>query len=345
MKKEIIKPLQTIRFACFMMIFLYHTYFLCNILDGYYASRAVSFFVLLSGFFMYYQYYDKIISFNIKEFLKFVLNKIKKFYPLFLISSILPFIWYFGEKSFNFFKISKYLLLLQVYFPSGFFDFNGVAWFLSLTICLYLCSYIIFKIFKKLNIKKCIILIIFIFILMILWNKLIIYKSLDEEYFAYICPIPRIFEFYLGCLLSFFVLNIKGNDFYDKFKNKKIIWTILELLTIYIFINSLLKRVLVSPVYNRQLIHVPYNLLLLLIFYFQNGMISKIFSNKLLVYFGNISFNLYIIHQVIITFVCGHNVLNLQGRYLVIFIFIIVIVSAIFYDLLSKRVRKLILKK
>ena len=89
MERKMLTSLQGLKFICFIMIFGWHTYNFCNIFDSNYACRAVSFFMILSGFFMSLHYSEKIRKSTFKEHIIFVFRKIKKFYPLYLISLIL----------------------------------------------------------------------------------------------------------------------------------------------------------------------------------------------------------------------------------------------------------------
>lgn len=82
-EKRKIDSLQTLRAVAFIGIFLNHAG--SNIQ---WAAWGVSVFFTLSGFLMYYQYEDKELECSVKNNMSFSLNKIKKLYPLHIITMI-----------------------------------------------------------------------------------------------------------------------------------------------------------------------------------------------------------------------------------------------------------------
>lgn len=71
-----INSLQTVRALAFLSIFSQH----CGV--GSLGALGVSVFLILSGFLMYYSYFDREIGHTFKECVLFSYTKISKLYPM-----------------------------------------------------------------------------------------------------------------------------------------------------------------------------------------------------------------------------------------------------------------------
>lgn len=79
-----IKSLQAVRFIAFIIIFLVHT----DAINGSFGGVGVSIFLVLSGFVMTYAYWEKEMNYSIKGAIQFSINKIKKLYPLHIVTML-----------------------------------------------------------------------------------------------------------------------------------------------------------------------------------------------------------------------------------------------------------------
>lgn len=136
---KIIKSFQGLRVIAMLFIFFFHFKIhgegtFANIYnkffeDGYFA---VTFFFVLSGFLTFNKLKDKDISFSIKNSFKFMLNKMKKLYPLYAVMILIVFVVNVTpEKVFRWIILSiPSFLLLQSFVPLGavYFSFNGVVY-------------------------------------------------------------------------------------------------------------------------------------------------------------------------------------------------------------------------
>ena len=75
-----IKSLQGLRALGMLGIFLFHSGLLLK------GTFPVTFFFILSGFVIYYSYSSKIVKFDIKENIRWIGNRMKKLYPINLIT-------------------------------------------------------------------------------------------------------------------------------------------------------------------------------------------------------------------------------------------------------------------
>lgn len=87
--KERIGQLETLRFFAMLVIFTSHCYFMKYYIYGnwwiYNPIMGVDYFFMLSGFGLYYAYDDRSVS---KNGIMFAIEKIKKIYPLYLVSML-----------------------------------------------------------------------------------------------------------------------------------------------------------------------------------------------------------------------------------------------------------------
>lgn len=303
--KQKINSLQFFRLIAFLNVFLLHVRFYRITNFPIDAAWSVSFFFMISAFLYGYKFYDKDVQ--IKDTKKFVIDKIKKFYPIYAIMIFLFFPWdgFFYLKTFFpkfLFKLILCLTMTQSWYPNDLdysYGFNSPTWFLSTFMFLMiftipLCIY--FKNKTKNNITN-ILFIILLFLMNILYVKHIYFLKLPKTEFLYVFPLSRIFEFSIGILLGFIVKSLNKNDFV-KIKYK-CIFTFFELLTIIILFFSIKYLPSIFTKYYHSVIWTIPNILILLFFSLEKGYLSKFLGNKIFVYLGNLTFNAYIVHKIV----------------------------------------------
>ena len=271
------------------------------------ANIAVNYFFMLSGFGLYYSNY----SANRAELfptngIKFSINKIKKIYRLYIASLLLCSIHVFFDRMSRmslFGAIKNTILNLLIDIPlvqslSGInsigHSINPVAWFLSaLFICYMFCPFFYKIIFNIKNLKKILILIVFnIFLIMMLTtvlatikNNILINKKIIFDKLDYSTPYLRVFFVSLGMLLSKLFVNLQR--MLDKKTKNKMLFTIIEVATVIGAICwSILRNYFTSNSISSLLLDVLFPTVLLLIFAFQNGFISRLLTTKKLVFLG-----------------------------------------------------------
>ena len=150
MKTKRLDQLQFLRFIAFGFIFLFHA-FGSNLEPYLYTTNAayamVSFFFILSGFGSGYSSADKGEKPTVKAICYHLWKKIKKIYPLlfvttiyFVLQSDLPQAINTGNLELlkeNGWNLMKCLLMIQSW-GNPFLFYNGVTWFISTILFLYL---------------------------------------------------------------------------------------------------------------------------------------------------------------------------------------------------------------
>lgn len=268
-----------------------------------FGACGVVIFAMLSGYLVLYKNYNASMNnFSIVENIK---RKVKKFYPLhfftFLFAVPLSVMIFDGNTTVEIAKVVSNLLLIQAWIPdsSFYFSYNSVSWYLTLTIFFVFMTPFIVKVLKKLNCKMLIIttigIVIFQTLLVVLMHKYSI-----AHWIIYICPLTRTLDFILGGIVFALV---------HSFKEKNISGTIIN---IGLFINCLVYLALlgislksISEYFSVVVWSLPtFSIMVLLTLKKEyNVMIRKLlFENKFIIFMGNISFEVFLIHALCISY-------------------------------------------
>lgn len=282
-----IYQLQGLRALAMLGIFLFHSW----LFPG--GSLAVIFFFMLSGFVTYYSQYKKIDNMNLRDSGKWILNKVKKMYPVYFITMIFSIFikweWVSSLTLKQFIeKFSLNLIMIQSCFRNEALNFNSLSWFLSVLFIICIFTIPIIKFMKKLNLRQTIICIVAVLIIQYIIN--ILNVNLFENMYLYSNPAYRIFEFILGMLVAQVFILKKLEIKYS---------TALEVVIGVIFI---LKYILAYNGLNFIGLSY-YNILFIIaiyIFALGKGSISELLQNRILQYLAKISFEFYMVHELIL---------------------------------------------
>lgn len=265
------------------------------------GAKSASFFFILSGFMLAYTWKGK-------EFIPFIKDKFKKIYPLyisvFLISLVADF---FMKDTFQTqgpllycFNIVINVLMLKAFVPveSVFMSFNGLSWFVSVLMGLYIAGYFQKKsISQNLETGRRRTLSICILAYAVEAVICILLKRIDVgfdwyKWLTYINPIFRICgEGFAGILLYEYmpVLQQHFQKIKDFFKNQAVFEWLL-LVVIYLSIISIYK---IDTYLNNAWSGIFPSALLLIAFYKDEGYLAKFLSWKPFQFLGDISFEIY----------------------------------------------------
>lgn len=306
--KSKIAGVDFIKFFSFFTIFLLHiekiSYFSTNNI----ARLGVYLFMVLSGFLMMYNYESKFEKTSLSVIIKFVKIKIMKFYPLFIIGliikipvSLLRYYYEYGGIVADFvtnslLRFFSSIFLIQAFIPNQNYNFafNGVSWFLDVLIFCYLFTPLFIKIIKKNTYKKNIIT-LFIIIFLQLIFQMIIDKYVQNDFWYYIFPPYRLFDYFIGMLLCY-ILTTNENFHIDSIQ---ITYTAYEIIFIVIVIISYLFDLFNCNEYTYIL-----TILFLCVFIQNKGFISRklnacYFVKKI----ASVNLELFLLHQPIIKYI------------------------------------------
>lgn len=305
------EQLQFLRFLAFLNIFIAHAerWKFFPYPASHCANAAVSFFFMLSGMVTAFSLAGKDITLSAGAEIRFLHKKLKKFYPLYLVTTLLTVIYsaipqqmivcdYPGVGA-SLLQLGKNLLLLQSWFPENAHSFNSVGWFLSTLMFLYACSlpaaWLLNKPAKGKH--RCLALSAgFVAVTFLI----VVYCYLTQEnmsYWHYQFPPARLGEYLMGMIMGYLAVAIKPNK--PGGSVWRWIYTAAEIFAI-VFWCFCLKR---PGNYwrNHNVSWLIPNTVLLTVFAVGGGWVSELFRCRPLVYLGDISFECYLVHQIIIT--------------------------------------------
>lgn len=250
-----------------------------------------------------------------------------------------------SESFFNAFPFNLTLTQSYIPLPEYYYSFNSPSWNISNEFFFY--ALFPFLIARKPKTLFFISLFIFSMIL-VAWLSQKVYQPLQGIYnwLFYINPFFRLFEFIIGILV--FHLVCKNSLLNRKMKETAIatsfeLGSILLLFILIFFIdnipNFLSKGVFFGPIFA----------LVIYVFYFESGVISKLLSNKFFIYLGEISFGMYMWHQIVFRYLNDYSIdkfliANTTIGFCLTLIFVMTL-SSISFHLLETPMNKLIKSK
>lgn len=266
-----LEALNGVRALATIGIFLFHSGFLLQ------GTFPVTLFFMLSGFMMYYTKNSLDRYANYKEWMTgFFWRKLKQFYPLHFVTFVLAILVHggVGEQKL---AILFQLTLTQSFVPEYAMTFNGLAWYLSITMFLYLVGWFLIKIVRAIKIVPvglCVI--------------VIIIQAINlSGYNGYTNPFYRILDFTLGMLIA---RAYMGKT--ETLKNASFWEIICAVVFVVQYFVQLMLHIPAIPGYFTVIFTVA-----LYIFAWGKGCISKILSLPILQKIAYYSFEFYMVHE------------------------------------------------
>lgn len=310
-----IKPLSFFRALSFLLVFALHaqriSFFEIPFGNG--ACLAVSFFFMLSGYLAGYQNGWRPVDLSVVSICQYVWKKIAKFYPLLVLTTLF---------AVSYSKIGAYivlgdnmalrngivallrnLLLLQSWF-SDFLTYNGVTWFLSTIIFLYIIKqpalFVLVNFRRTGRLLSILLLALFCGVLLSLscaWCLWVDRNGMPIGYWAYAFPPARVPEYLIGMCCGLVMSTIRAEV--SAGSRWLLTWTCAEVASLAMWLLSIYYPG--ETWTSRSLRWILPNVMILSVFTVGRGAMSWLFSKKLFLWLGNMSFECYMIHQIIIT--------------------------------------------
>lgn len=293
-----IKPLTSLRFIFAMMVFAAH----CYVIDPHFSHFlykegfvGVSFFFMLSGFIIAYNYQRKFEQEKITR-REFWVARFARIYPLHIVTLFLLVLTggYLrttdGETAL---KIFSQLFLLHPFIPDMdyFFAFNSPSWSLG-------CEQLFYFLFPFLalwlsNTRKLLGLLIVVGCCVI-WGM---YFTPDQQIrgYWYVNPLSRLPDFLVGMLLYQLYEKKRMN-----WSRQKATWFEIGAISMFVAFYYAGSAGLLPKVYRYSVYYwVPVSLVIY-VFAVNRGTLSRFLSNKYLVIGGDISYSIYLLHLLFI---------------------------------------------
>lgn len=353
-----IKPLTSLRFFFALMVFVSHLRFLENsdsyILRWVFNSvfregyLGVSFFFILSGFILAYNYQDNILK-KQKPIIVFYHARIARIFPLhiltFIVSLPLSYNMFIESKGLWLARAVTNLSLIQSYIPLKkiYFSFNLPSWSISDEMFFYLTFPFLILLIPKIRNHKTFLMVVIFAVIPLL--TLVIPKNYYHQIF-YINPFIRIFDFIIGIM----IFNI-----YKNFQRKKVTlrYDFLEISAITLLLVFFIFHLWIPQVARYSFYYWLPMSYLIFSFSFQKGNVSKLLSKKIFIHLGEISFAFYMFHFLILNYFIRLNskFLHIENDILIsILIFSISLIVShysflLFENPMNKFVKKILYKK
>lgn len=339
-----IVALQGLRGYAMLLIFLSHYTFVQNKMgeNMFWAEGGygVEIFLLLSGYLAALNY-DR----GKRNSLWFELkNKVCKFYPLHICTLIvaLPFsiMNLLRGKIVTWLALVMNATMLQSFIPVQqiYFSYNSVSWYLTVVIFLIVITPLVMKFLVNVSIKKLTLGIIGIYIFQLLWWFAMKDTSI-AHWLIYICPMVRALDFCVGASVFYITKFIKNNiqDFSKAQGKIHITFFISVVVSVMMMICSFDSKCLI---YTVAVWTLPCaGILVSIVLGSQKSLVLRaLFENKIIVFLGNISFEFFLWHQLVITYCkkLGSYVGINGGVLLGIAAFILAIIASIVTQYLFK---------
>jgi peptidoglycan/LPS O-acetylase OafA/YrhL len=313
-----LEPLTSLRFIAAAMIVFHHTIsmglFGSNSPLGYVSNwgQGVSFFFVLSGFILAHVY-PKLETWS--EIRRFLLARFARVWPALAFSSILA-IWLLSL-DWNYGTALANLLMINAWIPyiNYYFAYNSPSWSISTEVFFYLTFPLIIYKWKNNWLYK-LLLSFSILIFMFLASNILqlqAIESIDEKVtktgLLYISPATRIFEFIFGVFLA--SVRSKYSDTINWSRSRSTAYEITSIIAVAasmffmpklgngLFMTFGEKAASYWLTFGGSMFSFG---LLIYITSMQRGWISAFLAHPALVLLGEISFSIYLLHQIFLRY-------------------------------------------
>ena len=297
-----IDSLTSLRFIFALMVFGAHCYVIDPLFGTHFFKEGfvgVSFFFILSGFIIAYNYQEKLLAHTTTR-RSFWGARFARVYPLHWLTLLLAAVlggYVVADGTGDWWRhFFASLLLVHSYVPEAdyFFSFNSPSWSLCCEQLFYLAFPLLILVAK--NGRR----MLWLFVACAVLVPIAMSLTPEDRIKAYwyVNPIARFPDFILGMLLF---------EAYRRLRDRTITFrqgTFIEILSIVLFLGFYLYAAEVPKVYRYSFYYWLPVALVLLSFALQRGAVSRLLSNKYLVIGGEISYSFYLIHLfVLLTYV------------------------------------------
>ena len=292
-----IRTLQSLRFFFIILVVLSH--YIGSSFD-FGGECGVSFFFMLSGFVLSLAYSERITK-GLFSTTPFVVKQWIKIYPLHILTFIVMFALDIRlEKYCDITAVIANILLLQSWVPADSFYFvaNSPSWFLCDILFFYvvfssLNKYILRSDNRKLLAISLVVILLYICLMAVLPTYLV-------NPILYANPLTRLLDFIVGIILYKLYVSDNGIALRDKLNGKSFLTVSLMELSVILLV--VITAILYPHLPQRvRTVSIFWLTIPLFIYFFamtdkHSGVISKFLQVKTMLWLGNISFCIYIIH-------------------------------------------------
>lgn len=329
-----IKSLTSLRGIFILFIFFHH----CLDLYPGGGTMAVAFFFVLGGFSMTLGYKEKVLSTDF-SFKQYITRRCIKFYPLhwLCLLAALPFaLITFNVRQIPLFFVNATLLQSWIPIKDVYFSYNSVSWYLADTLFFTLAFPFVIRWIVRASIPGR----IFIGLLFVLIYVSVVFLVSQQMHHAilYINPCIRLADFIFGIYIALLYFRIKEKP--AKWRNGTIVSQLLVIsLIVLLVVESCIlsdEAKLIAPVYWVLISFV----ILVASLSGRIGGGRNLLENKILQRIGELSFIIFMIHQLVLRYstIAFEKIFNFEN------IIIYIAFTLVFTIILSIVIERFILK-
>lgn len=293
-----INTLTSLRLIFALMVFGAHCYVIDDIFSTHFFKEGfvgVSFFFVLSGFIIAYNYQKKLQEKGITK-RTFWVARIARVYPLHWLTLFIAVIlgdYVVASEGLDWCRhFLASLTLTHAYIPEAdyYFSFNSPSWSLCCEQLFYICFPFLVPLTR--NYKY----LLYIFCVTAILLVVGMHFTPEEEIkgYWYVNPITRFPDFIAGMLLF---------PLYERLKDKPITFrqgSLMEIASVILFLTFYMCASEIPKVYRYSCFYWLPVAVVLISFSLQKGILSRILSHRFLVVGGEISYGFYLIHLFIL---------------------------------------------
>lgn len=281
---------------------------------------GVTFFFLLSGFCLNLGYSEKLAALNKDTYKSFVWKRIKKVYPTYIVMQTLCLVAeIIKNPAADTMKelLWKYVIsipMLQMLIPNKkvYVSINGVSWFMSALFLIYLITPVIIMLASSVREQKgknamILLALILLYIGMGLYSARYLETGDAREFMTRSLPVDVI-VFCFGVFLSNLRMVFHREES-DRNGIRIMGMTVLEIAVIVLAVWFYFQTLRI-PLWKTDLEKILVFMLLIFVYSYDGGILSKVFAWKPFLILGAVSFEFYLIHY----FVVRHIAVWLQGK-------------------------------
>lgn len=299
-----VKAFQGLKTIACLIVFFSHCNGLLNIPLGRMGAVGVEIFIVLSGFLVELRYRENIAP-MLQLITGYTKRKVAGFYWLHIVTMLLALAptllgWAVESPALQEIKECGYkvlanIFLVQSWIPNSayYFSLNSVAWYLSTSVMMYVCTPMFHACIQKLaTVKHKAMLIVVIFA-----GQLLLARHLQSSGYlhavVYVHPLVRIWDYMTGMLLGAII------------KEKKVQTTILRgtvcevAVLVWLFVCLFAG---VPDAYYYVTWSAPMAWCIILVFCQESGIISRFLSTRPMRFVGDISLEMFMIHLLVIRY-------------------------------------------
>lgn len=303
--------LQFLRFLAFFNIYIFHTepWMIFPLRLSHLGSASVSFFFILSGLVTGYSGYGKEVKLTLRDHRQYMMRKIWKVYPLYFLTTLVAVTYsqipelitrmdLEGLRS-PLTYLVKNILLIQSWFPKDALSYNGAAWFLSTLLFLNTLNLPLLaglNRVEKFRWKY----VFYLFASLGLTAVTVVFCYMTQEwkmgYWHYRFPPARIGEYVCGMMLGFVI-----RDLQPRLKQKTAVTWVFTALEVFALVFWVRSQAHAGNYWRNHIISwLKPNMLLLAVFGFGMGWVSRLFRCRPLVAMGDMAFECFLIHMIVV---------------------------------------------